>query len=132
MYFTSYNRTKSTYTPSITCNKNDAFTVNESSAGNGKLTYPIGLITSDEIMMAGGKGGTANDTYYLKTGADYWSLSPYGGITIVADGWVVYSTGGLIDGYVRVACGVRGLVSLKPGTRISSGIGTVADPYIIE
>ena len=33
--------------------QNDAFTVSDTSKGNGALTYPIGLITGDEAMMAG-------------------------------------------------------------------------------
>lgn len=33
--------------------QNDGFTVSDTSKGNGALTYPIGLITGDEAMMAG-------------------------------------------------------------------------------
>ncbi len=69
-------------TPKFTCDvKNDAFTVNESDKGNGKLTYPVGLITADEILAAGsGKYGTENQSYYLYKSSNYygWSLSPYG------------------------------------------------------
>ena len=36
-------------TPTFKCpQKNDAFTVNDTSKGNGALTYSIGLITADE------------------------------------------------------------------------------------
>jgi hypothetical protein len=34
-------------------NKDDLFTVNDTENGNGRLTYPIGLITSDEAFFAG-------------------------------------------------------------------------------
>ena len=39
--------------PSLVCaNTNDKFTVS-STNGNGKLTYPVGLITLDEVVLAG-------------------------------------------------------------------------------
>jgi len=65
--------------PTFKCpQKNDAFTVNDTSKGNGALTYPVGLITVDEIVAAGsGKFGTVNTNYYLNKGLNYWSLSPY-------------------------------------------------------
>ena len=34
--------------------KNDAFTVNDTTKGNGALTYSIGLLTADEVALAGG------------------------------------------------------------------------------
>ncbi len=74
-----YNKLASA--PTFKCiQKNDAFTVNDTSKGNGALTYPVGLITADEVLSAGsGKYGlTYNTTYYLNRGPNYWywSLSP--------------------------------------------------------
>ena len=34
--------------------KNDAFTVSDITNGNGALTYPVGLLSTDEILLAGG------------------------------------------------------------------------------
>ena len=53
--------------PRFTCpQKNDAFTVSDEELGNGDLTYPVGLITADEVVAAGsGKYGTVNSSYYL-------------------------------------------------------------------
>ena len=65
--------------PTFKCaQKNDAFTVNDMSKGNGASTYPVGLITIDEIVAAGsGKKGTSNNKYYLyNPSANIWSLSP--------------------------------------------------------
>jgi len=64
--------------PKFTCpQKHDAFTVSDEVKGNGDLTYPVGLITADEIVAAGsGKYGTGNSSYYLYKGLWYWSLSP--------------------------------------------------------
>ena len=43
--------------------------------GNGKLTYPIGTITADEIAMAGGVLGESNTSYYLRNEELTWSMS---------------------------------------------------------
>jgi len=65
--------------PTFKCpQKNDAFTVNDTSKGNGALTYPVGLITADERIAAGsGKYGTGNTSCYLYRGIYWhWTLSP--------------------------------------------------------
>ncbi len=53
--------------PQFTCPlENDKFTVEEMSGGNGALTYPVGLITADEILAAGsGTYDSSNNSYYL-------------------------------------------------------------------
>lgn len=65
--------------PQFTCpQENDKFTVKETSGGNGALTYPVGLITADEIVAAGsGQYGTTNENYYLNKRSWYRSFSPY-------------------------------------------------------
>jgi len=64
--------------PQFTCpQENDKFTVSAENGGNGNSTYPVGLITADEIVAAGsGKYPTANSSYYLNKGSWYWSFSP--------------------------------------------------------
>ena len=73
----AYNNVESA--PTFKCSqKNDAFTVSDTVKGNGALTYPVGLITADEIVAAGsGKFRTANSSYYLYRPSNWWwSLSP--------------------------------------------------------
>ncbi|MDE5888391.1 MAG: hypothetical protein K2H20_00050, partial [Bacilli bacterium] len=54
---------------SLTCpNINDRFTVSKEN-GNGKLKYPIGLLTSMEAQLAG--------TGVLGTSQDHWLMTPY-------------------------------------------------------
>ena len=71
--------------PSLKCpNNNDKFTMS-STLGNGKLTYPVALITSDEIAYAGGSAYNyntssyiANTEFYLHTPSYYyWTLTPW-------------------------------------------------------
>ncbi|MBR7042515.1 MAG: hypothetical protein IKI04_03335, partial [Bacilli bacterium] len=132
LHFSARNRSYTTYTPSLTCTKNDAFTVNETNTGNGDLTYPVGLLTADEMMLAGGKGGTANSTYYLYTNQGYFAESPgvfgFSGATQ----FIMPSSGTLMNGYVNTAYGVRPSVSLKPGTILTGGDGTSTNPYTVE
>ena len=61
--------------PTLSCQLNDSFNV-EGTNGNEKLTYPVGLITADEAMMAGGINGSSNMLYYLYSGQNYWTMSP--------------------------------------------------------
>ena len=65
--------------PTLQCKqKNDRFTVNDEKVGNGALTYPVSLITVDEIYLAGGSTMFPNNGYYLYNGDYYWALSPRG------------------------------------------------------
>lgn len=63
-YYNASNRL-SNNNPTFKCmNQNDLYTV-DNELGNGALTYPIGLITADEVVFAGGvttgEGGKANE-----------------------------------------------------------------------
>ena len=60
----------------LTCpQKNDAFTVSDTTNGNGALTYPVGLLSTDEIALAGG-WNVSNSGYYLYSGQVWWASSP--------------------------------------------------------
>ena len=119
-----------TVNPTLVCkNKNDKFTVS-TGIGNGDLTYPVGLITADEMVYAGASKGS-NDTFYLYNSNDSWSLSP---CDFGAGGAVEFSLasgGGLGGGRVGHGTGVHSVVSLKPGIPISGGDGTASSPYVI-
>ena len=134
-YFSAYNRIYTKRSPSVECpnESRDGFTVSTLSGGNGKLTYPVGLLTADEVMLAGGRN-TNNSNYYLYTGQKYWLLSPFsfGLISNLAFFFSVQSDGYLGDSSVANSNGARPSVSLAPGTRITEGAGTVNSPYVIE
>ena len=124
--------------PSLVCtNENDRFTV-DSKNGNGKLTYPVGLITTDELILAGFNTYYSNTseykdtTNYLYTISNYWTFSPvmmYGSASFSYVG----AAGGLNESSVRNALGVRPVVSLANGTLVNSnGEGTSTNPYVVE
>ena len=120
--------------PTFNCaQKNDAFTVNDTSKGNGALTYPVGLITTDEIVAAGsGKYNTANTSYYLYRGASYWywSLSPCNFYNGYARVFIVSTTGNLFNTNVDVGGAVAPVINLSAEyVKTMRGIGTMTDPY---
>ena len=128
------NSWKSIQTPTLKCSQsNDLYTVSESSKGNHALTYPIGLITADEVVLAGGFGGTLNKSYYLYNNAYYWTMSPYFfASTNHATEFMVTTAGNLgasdVDGK---QVGVRPVINLLADVMISSGDGTTSNPYVV-
>ena len=118
--------------PTLNCSLNDSFSVNDTK-GNGKLTYPVGLITADEAMMAGGINGSANTLYYLYTGQYYWTMSPsdFLGWFIAGEARVA-SSGELGRNDTWYGYGVRPVVNLDSDNLTFTGNGTMQDPYVIS
>ena len=116
----------------LTCpQKNDAFTVSDTTNGNGALTYPVGLLSTDEIVLAGG-WNASNSGYYLYSGQYWWASSPsyFGG----SDATVrfVNSNGNAGNAYfVDYDRGVRPVFNLKAEV-LAQGSGTATDPYRIS
>ena len=156
-YYAAFTRLETNKTPTYTCtNTDDKFTV-DSSAGNGKLTYPIALMTADEISYAGGlyanynanawyfrnaKEGTlttsssSTDASYSSTGSNWWwLLSPYFWSGNYARVFYVGGSSGpgyLDNDFVLDSFGVRPAVSLKSCVKTSGGDGSASAPYTIE
>ena len=132
-YYGAYGRIVNDNNPMLTCAvDSDRFTVNKiNGKGNSALTYPIGLITIDELEMAGNNWSESNTSYYLHTGAYYWAGSPFefGG----GDAYEFYVNvvGALNRGYVGNIYGVRGVVSLSSESKLL-GSGTYNDVYTVN
>ena len=72
--------------PTLICsNDNDKFTLKVNSLssikgtsgyGNNALNYPVGLITADEVALAGSVYNVMNSKYYLYTANSLWTLTP--------------------------------------------------------
>ena len=115
----------------LTCpQKNDAFTVSDTTNGNGALTYPVGLLSTDEIVLAGG-WNASNSGYYLYSGQYWWASSP-GGFD-GSDAFVRYvaSSGNANYYFVYGSFGVRPVFNLKAEV-LAQGSGTATDPYRIS
>ena len=135
----AYNRLASTKQPTLKCpNDNNGgklskFTVDDTTNGNGNLTYKIGLLTADEIAFAGSIAYTYNRSTYLQenTGTTWWwSLSPDGFYGSYASVWGVDS--GYLNGDgVGDKVGLRPVISLISSTNVT-GDGTSENPYVVE
>ena len=141
--FGAYTRLITNKTPTYDCaTTEDKFTV-DTSTGNGKLTYPIALMTADEVSFAGGVWLTRAETWYYKnsangssTGETNWLLlSPFACYesrprVFSVDG---SSSPGLLGNYDVISThGVRPAISLKSCTLYSTGDGSASDPYTIK
>ena len=126
--------------PSLAClNDSDKFTVNNKN-GNGALSNPVGLITSDEVVLAGFNTYHSNTsdyqdtTNYLYTNSNYWTFSP----VMLRDNGNAYvgsvaRAGNMIGSDLYFADGVRPVVSLAKGTLVNSnGDGTSTNPYVVK
>ena len=133
-YYGAYGRIVKDNKPMLTCAvDSDRFTVNKiNGKGNSALTYPIGLITIDELEMAGNNWSESNTNYYLHTGAYYWAGSPFVfSVGSSAYGFRVNDVGVLDSDYVLNYRGVRGVVSLSSESKLL-GSGTYNDVYTVN
>ena len=133
--------------PTLACeNASDYYTVASASGGNKKLGYPIGSITTDEVMLAGHAGGVFDGSYnhmkknkgsYLVTGNTFWTMTPAGGYNPFGDTnryalVFTFNVSGVFgDNYASSAYGLRPVINLKSDVTIT-GSGTMTDPYVIS
>ena len=119
--YAPYTRlSSSTPTPTFECNTADVVTNN------------FGLITADEIVLAGGKYDSDNSAFYLNNNMAYWAGSPvrfsgrYSGV------FVLKPFVGLAYGEVIIRDSVaRGVVSLSSESKLL-GSGTYNDVYTVN
>ena len=134
-YYGAYVRLVTNKSPQLICpTASDKFTVNTSN-GNGALTYPVGIITADEVAMAGGVYGSSNTnkSYYLYTNQYYWLGSPsyFHSDTSSAFEFDVSYRGDIVAYGVDSSYGARPVVSLSSKAKLS-GNGTYSNPYTVS
>lgn len=132
--FAAYDRLTAN-TPSFICRddnlggKLSKYTVSDTSVGNAAFSYPIGLLTADELMFAGLTTSTNNYNNYLVNDGlrdlPFVTMTPVSQEELyrVYDG-TIYATHA--SEYLRPS------IALKSDIFISSGTGTSSDPYIVE
>ena len=141
--YAAYTRLYTNKTPTYDCAATEDKFTEDTSTGNGKLTYPIALMTADEVSFAGGVIYTNAPTWYYYNSAKgsstgstwWWLLSPCYWNGSYAD--VFYVGGSSIPGRLNYsdvynAGGVRPAVSLKSCVKTSGGDGSASAPYTIE
>ncbi len=130
-YYGGHLRLVTNKTPVLTCPREDLYTVTGATKGNKSLDYPIGLITADEVNMAGGIN--FNYGYYLYTGKDYWTMTPASydkNYSYPATVFNLIWTGGFQRGETYAASGVRPVINLRSDVELT-GTGTMSDPYVV-
>ena len=135
-YFGAYGRYVQN-TAQFTCPniKRDLYTTTDSSIGNKALTYPVGLITYDELIFAGMDGNHINKLSWIYSVQNYWTMSPS---NFSATNKLSIEWGGSNNGYINHwwnvgdGVGVRTVINLKPDVKITGGTGTTNDPFIVD
>ena len=120
----------------------DLFSVSNIS-GNGKLTYPIALMTADEVVYAGGFPYNGANAYYVMNGENksilnkirWWLMTP--GSTYINS--TLFDVINLVeednclnnDNESDYLYGVRPVISIKENAIYKSGDGSPSNPYEI-
>ena len=136
--FGSYTRLITNKAPTYDCSGDNVYTKD-----NGKLSYPIGLISVDEVSYAGGisaKNSTAY-FYYNSTNSQssvndnwWWTMSPYMWNNGIAFQFIISGTSdsGQIGGNgITGTYAVRPVLSIKGTNAWKSGDGSSSNPYEI-
>ena len=135
-YYSAYDRYNISHTPILKCQNlnNDLFTVTNET-GNQALTYPIGMITVDELYLSGYANNYLNPLSYVFSSSSYWTLSPSyfreqlnraGVFQSYATG---YANG---NGFVTMNRLVRPVINLNANVEITGGIGTQNEPFVVK
>ena len=138
-YRMDYNTNGAKANPSYNCtDRRDAFSVDNTSA---KLTYPVSLMTTDEMAFAGGVAYIKTNTSYAwfisnsagsQVSSSWWSLSPitWNGARSCVWRWDSDNAYlNIVD--VGIDDAVRPVLSLKSCIKYSTGNGSSETPYEI-
>ena len=138
-HFSAYDRLSVNYAPSIDCAKNDAYTVS-SAKGNGRLAFPIALMTADEVMLGGSTTNWSSDLKKTYVAANpnnsqcAYTMTPYmynGANDYEMYGWCTDLYDKYMGGQSGDRASVRPVLSVKYGVTYT-GTGTYSDPYVLQ
>ena len=129
---------------SLNCNSSDSFS-GMSKNDATTLLHPVGLLTAEDVALAGGYltdendiyrgggGGVVNVDYYLYFDFDYWTMSPYNTNSMIyvngRDAGEMGTFGTMQAGSPTQEHYVIPVLSLSPGLSIKSGTGTYINPF---
>ncbi len=126
-YFQSYlniGSDSALYSPSLVCPSSSLFTSN------------IGLISAEEVVLAGGSYYKENTSYFLYSKSSWWTLSPGYVDTNQGNGGVFFvnSSGSVFDwskSLLTASYGLRPVITID-GNLNFDGDGTLNNPYTLE
>lgn len=102
--------------------------------GNANLTYPVALITLDEVVLAGGKYDAKNENFFLNQNVNYLTMTPmvFSSYYLNASIGLVSFLGSIFNGASLNNNVVRPVINIRSDVLISSGDGSVNNPYILK
>lgn len=125
--------------PTFKCMQiNDQFTLSESLGGaahygNNDLSYPVGFLTLDEIVYAGGGYNLTNTSYYLQkyTG---WTMTPMRFAAGNAHMFTLGASGKVETKAINTTTSdnIVPVIAISSDILVINGSGTSTDPYILE
>ena len=122
--FGAYRRLYTNKTPSLTCN-------DKSDYGNSEtLISKVGILTADEVAMAGGLYYTIANTYLADAGVYTWLMSPSDWESSTKNVFETRMYERLTRDYIIAEYGLRPVINIKADT-IAVGSGTKVDPYVV-
>ena len=134
-YYAAYERYNTNYSPTLNCpdKTNDLFTVTNE-IGNQALTAPVGLVTMDELMLAGVRANFINTLTYAYSKESYWTMTPshYSSNGTSAAEFLLLNEGIGEDYQVTNNLGVRPVINLAANVEITGGIGTQNEPFVVK
>ena len=123
-YFAAYNRLITSKSPSVICGKT------EEDFG-GVIKQKVGLITADEVAMAGGLDNNNNTSYYLYQPYDYFTMTPAEYYGYNAYVFYVNGAGNLLRTIPTDRMHIRPVISINSSQTVN-GLGTIESPYVLE
>lgn len=133
--FGAYGRYQAN-TAQFTCPEpaRDLYTMADSGVGNKALTYPVGLITYDEVMFAGVDNRHVNKLSWIYSTGHSWTMSPstFWAASSHVSEWGDNSAGFLRYDWSTNSFSARPVINLKADVEISGGTGTATDPFIVK
>lgn len=124
IYYNGYNRIAKNTTPSLICQDN-------SEGFGGKYRLKVGLLSADELVMAGALYDNANPSFYLNNNTDFYTMTPSDYYYYSAYMMFLKADGTLDDVSVSQKKAIRPVISLKAST-VVVGDGTIENPYKID
>jgi len=134
--YAASGRNDRAFIPVFNCSQtNDLFTYN-STKGNNKLIYPVGLLTVDEAIYGGNYISDKDNEFvvagYLTSEHDWWTMTPHSYSSGI---YYIKAGKNIVFGYTQntnFALGVRPVINLKSDVEVSGGNGTSTNPYVIR
>ncbi len=133
-FFSSYDRLGQSMTNYAKANAPTLKCPSISESYGGSYRLKAGLITADELVLAGENPGVTTDSYLNpgENGADYWTMTPCDFGDSMVSVWAMSGDYlGIGSGSSNNNYAVRPVINVLTDTGFTSGDGTVSSPYVL-